>query len=405
MAGEIVLHVGDRETGSSAIQAALAAGAATAPGRRVAYPARTQHRGLAEALVPGRVPPAEVDRRWREAARRLQAAEADIAVVSAESFESVDPALLARTLAAHLPDHAGRIRVIAYVRPHAERVLSSWAQMVKIGRFAGSPAEFHAMTRDKGLCTYAPRFAAWRAAFGPAFTLRPLIRDRLAGGDVVADFFTWLFAGQPFDLAPLPARNDSLGIADLAMLAAFHAQGGPKPGAAPGPWLAEARQRAGWYLASRLAAADGGTGAGGARPALDPALAARIVADYATDAAALDAAFFDTAPGETGPMAAALAAAPARATADGPPSLALADHYGPEAQRIITILGRLAGDMLTRDPGDWPAHFGRLFAGEMRAAVSGPAAADGTAAAGRRGGGGSGRKGAGNRRRKAAEGP
>lgn len=347
MPGEIVFHIGDRKTGSSSIQAALLAGAARAEGVTLAYPSRSQHRAQAKSLLRA----GDAGRRqasWRALADQIAGTEADVTVVSAESFEDVAPEVLGRAIETFLPAHAGRIRLVAYVRPHAERVLSSYAQMVKLGHFTGTLEEFHTFALADGRYLYAPRFGAWRAFFGPAFTLRPMVRDCLAGGDVVRDFFTVLFGDRPFTLDPLPRRNESPDLAQLAMLRHFHRTAPTDLGRDD----IVARQRAGWHFARRLAAV---TPAGGERLQMHHALATRVQADYAEDAAALDAAFF---PGDT-PLTRTLAAAAGRAIA-APQSLEIADHFDATGCRQIDFWCSMVTHLLRRDPAEWSHYVGTL---------------------------------------------
>jgi hypothetical protein len=349
----IVIHLGDRKAGSTAIQYALAAGAVRAPGLRIGYSAPINHVPLARAMAD----PAEARHRAARLARALapaRAGSADVTVISAEDFEVVDPRVLRDALAAHAPDLAGRVRLIAYVRPHAERLLSSWAERVKQGHFLGTPDEMFDRVQKRSLLRYTPRFLLWRETFGAAFTLRPMIRDRLKGRDVVADFVDFALEGAPFDLADPPAANESLTLADLALLRALHLR--LRPGLRPGK-TSHAQKALGWVFARLLAGAP--RPSGGTRPALHAALARRVQAACAADAAALDAAFF----ADLGrPMTEALAQAGARAVAE-PQSIRAEDHYGPAELRLLDAWTWVVAEMLKADPEGWPA----FFVGRQRA--------------------------------------
>lgn len=351
----VVIHLGDRKTGSTAIQYALAAGAVRAPGLRIGYAAPINHIPLARSMIE----PAEARHRAARLARALAPARdgtADVTIVSAEDFEVVDPRVLRDALDRHAPDLAGRIRLIAYVRPHAERLLSSWAERVKQGHFLGTPAELFERSQKRSLLRYAPRFRLWRDTFGDAFTLRPMIRDRLKGRDVVADFADFALQGAPFRLADPPAANESLTLQDLALMRALHLHFGPEivRGKA-----SHAQRAAGWAFARILASMP--PPSGGTRPALDRALAGRVQAACAADAAALDADFFA---GQGAPMTAALEAAMARAVA-APQSIRAEDHFGPAERRIIAAWSWLVAEMLRADPEGWPP----FFVGRQRAAL------------------------------------
>lgn len=375
MVRDLVIHIGDPKTGSTAIQTVLATGGWSAPGLTALYPAAVNHLPLARCLYL----PAEAGTRaarWRAVAARIAAAEADVAVISAELFERADPAALAATLAEFLPALAPRARIVGYVRPHADRLVAAWAERTKQGDTTADLAAFFARARDQFL--YAPRLARWRAAFGDRLTIRPFIRDRLAGGDVVADFLGIVAGGRPVTVTRPAAANESLSLADLAMLRAFHRQVEGRPR------LAAARRAVGWNLAQHLAGLPQAPGAG-ARPRLTAALAPQVAAAYADDAAAVDAAVFGGVP----TLAPALAAAVAAADGDAAP-LDPAAHLGPEAARLVAVWTAMAATMLEHDPDLIPAHFRARQQAALAAGADGPAPRrrPGAGPKGRGGGGG-----------------
>lgn len=346
---DIVFHLGDRKTGSTAIQYALAAGAVRAPGLRIGYTAPINHIPLARSLTD----PDEARFRAERLAKALAPARegtADVTIVSAEHFELVDPAVLRDALATHAPDLAGRFRFVAYVRPHAERVISTYAERVKQGHFLGSLDAFFDRMEKRGTFLYTPRFARWRAVFGDAFTLRPMLRDLLRDRDVVADFAHLALAGAPFGLVDPPTANESLTLEDLALLRALHLRFGPE--IAKGK-AGDVQTATAWNFARLLSAHP--RPSGGTKPALHRALALRVQAAYAADAAALDAAFF--APLGT-PMADALARAADRAV-EAPQSVRAEDHFGDGSRRILDTWTWAVAEMLQSDPDGWPGFFRR----------------------------------------------
>ena len=334
MVRSLFFHLGDRKTGSTSIQRALATGAGSCPGVTLLYPAKAHHIPLATALIPP-APPARRARLWQRLARTLAEADADIAVISAEDFESVPPAALQAAIAEFLPEHLHDARFLAYVRPHAERVLSSWTQQVKMGLFSGPLDAFHQRTLARGRFRYAERFGAWRATFGDRFTLRPMIRSRLKDADVVADFYDAVFAGATFALADQPRTNEALCLEDLALLQATQRQIRDTLGSSP------LQAALGGRLAQILQTLPR---PGQTKPQLHRALAERIAADYRADAAALDAAFFDDTP-----MTHALEAAPAKAL-DAPQPLDPAATMSPEERRLLRCWTDLVAGMLAEDP-------------------------------------------------------
>lgn len=353
MVRELVFHIGDHKTGSTSIQQALVQGAVRCDHTSIAYPVgktRLNHKVAADSLF--RKDMAKRKRRaFKTLQKRMAAAEADIGIVSAESFETVKPVALQKAIANFLPEHAETARVIAYVRPHAERILSSYTQVLKLGNFTGTLEEFARHSERVGRYVYTPRFEGWRDTFGDRFELRPMIRDRLYQGDVVKDFLSYVLRSEDFTLAEVVGANESLSINDVVMLRAFHRM--PKTGQRK----VDVRGKAGWHFARVLADLPN---ANTTRLGLHKSLMDEIEAAYRADAEALDAAFFDGTP-----MADALDRAHAKALPQAQ-GLELGDHFDPEAARMIRIWAALVDDLLARQPQDWRGYFRKMWLKSMR---------------------------------------
>lgn len=347
--GRLVLHLGDHKTGSTSIQSALAAGLVHAEGLRLCYPLgparRPHHNHLVRAMRSVRYNPArEIE--IVEYAAEIRAAGADVTILSAESFEAIRPGIVRRMLDKHLPEFSGRTSLVVYLRPHAERLVSSFAEQVKQGFFHGDLEAFLAAAREDGWLSYAPRLRRWRDVFGDALTVRPMIRSRLKDGDVVADFLACALPGHQVTRPDMDPQNAKAGIAHLAVLLALQAAVAPLRGRGRGS--DEPMKVLGWRAARMLA----DDPAPGPAPALHRALAETMVAAYAEDAAAVDAEFLGGEP----VMSAALAGAPARAVPEAQ-SLRLEDHFSPQTVAAIRAWIGLVADLYAHRPADWPAHF------------------------------------------------
>ncbi|WP_158964038.1 hypothetical protein [Chachezhania sediminis] len=218
MERQLVIHVGDCKTGSTVVQTMLASDAVTVPGRRWIYPTDRNHSGLARSLNER---PATAPQRWSNLARRIEGRPWDMAVLSSELFEFSAPRKLAAALQTYLPDLAETARVIVYVRPHAGRVLSQFAENLKLGHETGSFADFYDRFEAAGRLRYAPRMERWRRVFGDRLTVRPFVRERLARGDIRHDILEQLFGagGYALDEAKLSVdENPSLTLPDLVLL-------------------------------------------------------------------------------------------------------------------------------------------------------------------------------------------
>lgn len=286
MIRDLVLHVGDCKTGSSSIQRALIDGAARAEGQEVCYPTKGSHNPQAAALR-GQASTVHPKRSFEAARRRFAKSEAAIGVISSEHFEFVAPETLHAAVEAALgPELVAKARVIAYVRPHPEQVLSRFVQNTKMGEISGSLEAYYDTVRARPRFVYLPRFEAWRAVWGDRFTLRAMAPGHLFQGDVVQDFFHWLFGGKPFEYDPIPAQNAAPTVEDLALLRALHALHQDDPD------LVNTRVGFGALMVEALAKEP----RPGTKVALHRALAARIAKDFRADAEAVDAAFFDGTP-------------------------------------------------------------------------------------------------------------
>lgn len=328
MIRDLVFHLGDRKTGSTSIQKTLTDGLWDAPDRALFYTAQGHNGPLAQALASMGNADA-VMRRFKGLSQRLDAVASDadvapdVAVVSSETFEDVSPKALKLALEAYMPDYVDHVRLIAYVRPHAGRLLSGYSEQIKRGQSLASLEEFFAEGVALDRFAVFERFANWRAVFGDAFTLRPMIRSGLYNGCVVQDFLSYALNSTDFTLSWDPDANPSLSLQDIEVLRGLHSRldaGHVSPaqasflGAELGKQLAEHPDPAG----SRLT--------------LPAALADQLIAQCEKDAADLDQMFF-----EGTPMGDALQGVRG---GDADAKSASTDRdAAPDAARVTTLMG------------------------------------------------------------------
>ncbi|WP_432257143.1 hypothetical protein [Limimaricola sp. AA108-03] len=343
MVGEIVFHLGDCKTGTTSIQRTLASASVASPHRTLIYPAQANHIPLASSLHRSQEAKF-ADKRFAELARKLKKSRADTAVVSAEAFEFVDPRALDKMIDRHLSPWKGRMRFISYVRPHADRLVSAFAERTKQGGHIGDMDTLFERFLEKKFLHFAPRFQSWRDTFGEAYTLRPMVRSRLRDGDVVTDFLDFVFEGQDFTFDPVPLANESLTLSDLAALRKIHTvlREETKSNLA----IRNARHTFGWNMAILLSALPRPENA--EKPRLHADLAHRVVEAYCEDAAIVDRDFFgqDSA---SGPLSRALASAPARAT-DTPQPIAPEAYFDAPSLRMLQGTGEMFARMIQYDP-------------------------------------------------------
>ena len=193
----------------------LARGHVTPQGLRLFYPGNSAHGQLVRSLghrpelYPGR---------WQNIAKRLADTDWDVAVLSSELFEFARPAKVARALRDNLPDYADTVKIITYVRPHAGRALSQFAENLKLGHDTGDMAQFLDRFLDAGRLRYGDRLGKWHDQFPGQLIVRPFVRDQLVKGDVRHDFLSIILGGAPYTIDHGQNQNASLCLADLALM-------------------------------------------------------------------------------------------------------------------------------------------------------------------------------------------
>jgi len=338
----LIFHIGDHKTGTTSIQYAFARKLVTLEGEKVFYPARLAHNhllGAAKALE-GRGPARrKAVQQFEKLAARIRKSRARCALISAEALEGLPPEQLQSIISTYFRDCADDIRVVAYMRPHAARVLSSYATQTKSGLFTGSgPEAFHRSQLKKERLFCHPRFSAWRAAFGEAFILRPFIREKLHQGDAVHDLVRHGFGRERFSVAAGPAANESLALDDLMRLKFLQGRLQHLP--------QNLRHALGWEF-MRLAG-DPPAPDPGEKPALHQSLAREIQADYLEDARAMDRDFFSCEPLMEQELAKAVQKALPEAQNTDPESF-----FPAGSQRGLAALSELTAGMMAEEEAAW----------------------------------------------------
>lgn len=341
----LLVHIGAHKTGSTTLQEAFASQSVGLDGARVLYPARLDHNYLRADFIThstGKPLPKRGPRLlgFGALAKAIEASDADYTLLSGEYFEKLAPELMAEVLEQYFAPHVDRIKIIAYLRPHAERFLSGYAEALKIGWYQKDMDAFFDDHRDELL--FYPRFSAWQATFGESFELHAMHRSRLKGGSVLQDFVERSFDGHRAVSLPERSSNTSLGLEDLVLLRFVQARFVEKR-----DWF---RHTFGWELARQLRT-------GAPLPAsqekleLYEALAAKLRETCSADAAEIDATFFPD-----DPLFSEALEKACTATRKQPQSLQAEDHFSPEELRILTALRELLWDTL-RTRKDWASFF------------------------------------------------
>lgn len=340
----LVFHIGDHKTGSTSIQYAFARGAVTLKGRKLLYPAKLGHNYLREPArvlfseAPAKKQAAAEDS-FRKLAERIRRSDADLILLSAEEFDNVPATQLHQLIKTWFADAVDDIRVVSYVRPHAPRLVSSFATQTKSGVFnEGSLTDFHNRLLERDRLLYHPRFSALRDTFGEGFILRPMIRSQLFTGDVVHDFIRYGLGADNFDVAPFPIANETLCIEDmmrLKLLQRHHQHLGKN-----------LRHALGWEFTRQLDSLL--TPATRNRLQLHKSLASEIRQAYLEDARAMDHDFFGGNPLLKTDLDRAVSEAIETAQSVEPE-----DHFSNSEIRSLTVLSQLVAELMGQKGVNW----------------------------------------------------
>lgn len=344
-APELIFHIGHHKTGSTAIQKVLAAGGLRIEGKRILYPCQGNHnylyRHVHAWLDGGRIAPGTPDRPGLAAiGRSIAETDCDYVVLSGEEFEGADPAGLKKVIETFFAPHVGDYSVLCYVRPHAARTLSNFAEQTKTGLFFGDPEESHNRAIDSGRFQYARNLGRWFQDMDGRFLLRAMRPASLRGGSVVEDFAHAAFPAEAgrISIDTNLVANESLCIEDLLIIRIVQQ---------------ELRKRGrgmrimmGWEFARLLAAEEGLSQR--TKPALHRSLAERIRRDYLEDARALDARYFADDPVFVRELDLAVEKAIPVAQSWRPE-----DYFSTDMLRSIRAMARLIGEMAENKSGNW----------------------------------------------------
>ena len=286
----LIFHIGNIKAGSTALQLAFAQNQVVLPQRKIFYPEVFNSNHLKPALTALAAGETGArDKRFRtkieDFAREIRETDADYCIVSSELFENIPAAGFCRVIDEFFADAADEIRVVAYMRPHAERLLSTFAERFKIGEALvqnGTLESFFTATARDRRFAFAHRYENWRACLGERFILRPMIRARLHNGSVVDDFIVHGLGERSYRILGDKDANESLGLKDLMRMRVLHRQ------------LAgvdrHVRRGIGWEF-QRITGMFPDTEAGG-KLRLHRSLAEKIRDTYLEDARQIDRAFF-----------------------------------------------------------------------------------------------------------------
>lgn len=288
----LIFHIGDHKTGTTSIQTALATGRVFVNGRKPFYSADMAHNYVVKHFKTLSKNPAGggVARKNVEAlANAVADATENVCVISAEAFEDIDPLVFRSIAHAHFGRSFDDVRVVGYVRPHAQRIVSSFAEQTKIGVFLEDLTSFSEKVSRKKRFDYYPRLAAWRDALGDTFVIRPFVRNALHQGSVVHDLMHSALGDVDIAVEEGDKQNESASLEDLLRIKYIHQEMG-EIGKSPQKF----RHSFGWLISHLLD--DLPRSATRTKIGLHRDLAERTRARYLKDARRVDQEFFGGTP-------------------------------------------------------------------------------------------------------------
>lgn len=346
---KLILHIGHPKTATTTIQNALTLGELRVGDKVILYPGKMSQNYLRSQIQRyAETGEAAAGSAESPGLRRLSKIMAvggyDYAVLSAETFEGLDPRSVKKALDDFLLPHVTDLSVICYLRPHAGRILSSFAERVKLGSFDGTLHDFYKKSLEDRRFFYAAKMAPWVNCFGSHMRIRPFVRGELADGSIVKDFGLTAFGTDaPVVVGEMASANESLCVEDLMLLRLMQQHFRER-----GKLL---RHRLGWEFALRLVAAERKERAA-TKLSVDHALAERIRRDYRADAQETDAAFFGGRPIMMTELDRAVDEALPQAQPFDPEY-----YHSPETLRFVKVVAETIDGMLDNTSGNWPAYF------------------------------------------------
>lgn len=218
----LILHIGDHKTGSTSIQMAMTDFYEKAPELRSSLLYCVAGRGLTTAHhnlawdVRGDERFARKNGSWSEVAAEVEQYQPAEFVLSSEGFEHMRAARVAKKINETLGLLIGETRIVLYVRPHYDRIISNYIHHEKIGQSRGSLDQFIERTSTRRTFASSERIGNLLGAFGKdSVVVRPFTRKELIQGDVLADFSVHGL-GRPADFLPGYAEEGQRNVSPSA---------------------------------------------------------------------------------------------------------------------------------------------------------------------------------------------
>lgn len=232
---DLVVHIGSGKTGTTSIQQFLGINRPALAERGLLYPAspgRNRHTRLGLFLLPDEelptrpawprqraASPAEFRREFRsELIDEVNASGLSRVLLSDEALYGAPDEVLHR-LRALADAHAGRTRLVCYLRRQDQHVASRYQQVVKVGETRRFAERTEALDLSSTY-DYAGRLDTWERLLDPSeLVVRRFERDSFLDGSLHRDFLTAAGVDAPLDVfEQVSVRNESLDAESVEFL-------------------------------------------------------------------------------------------------------------------------------------------------------------------------------------------
>ena len=216
----LIIHLGNKKTGSTSLQGFLAQNEKTLREKNVNFVTfgrrHISHNPLFR-LLRG----AQAGDTWTAIAKEVDTAPDMLHLMSSEVF--FDQTLI-RNIADQMPEHLQKtIQLVVYLRRQDSYLESMYKQLTQNGRIHATPAQF-INTLGIELGGYASILSTLEDVVGKGtIVVRPFERSRMKNGDTTADFLNimGLSSSDPDFVQPMHPANETMSRATTQLLGAF----------------------------------------------------------------------------------------------------------------------------------------------------------------------------------------
>lgn len=139
-------------------------------------------------------------------------------VISSAAYSYMDPVSLKDHFQKVYGDIAENVRLIWYIRPHLDFLVSMYLEQLRIGIFAGTIGEFIELCLRKNRVYYYQKAMGYKRHFRDSITIRPLVKEALVNGDPNEDILSFIYNGNNYNMTEPLWDNTMIPVQHLAII-------------------------------------------------------------------------------------------------------------------------------------------------------------------------------------------